>query len=93
LIRREARQITAPAGRFIVLDCMAYHCGGVNRSQADRRAVNHVYTIAMLRQQIDLPTALGEGFTADPAMRQLLGFAHPQPRSVEDYYAIRERKR
>lgn len=93
LIRCEARQITAPAGRFIVLDCMAYHRGGVNRSQADRRAINHVYTIAMLRQQIDLPTALGEGFTADPAMRQLLGFAHPQPRSVEDYYAIRERKR
>ncbi|MGG5818213.1 phytanoyl-CoA dioxygenase family protein [Falsiroseomonas sp. HW251] len=92
LIRREARQVAAPAGCFIVLDCMAYHRGGVNRSGMDRRAVNHLYGIAILRQQIDLPAALGEGFTADPALRQLLGLAHPQPRSVEEYYAIRERK-
>jgi ectoine hydroxylase-related dioxygenase (phytanoyl-CoA dioxygenase family) len=92
MIRREARQVAAPAGHFIVLDCMAYHCGGENRSVAHRRAVNHVYTIAMMRQQIDLPAALGEAFTADPALRELLGFAHPQPRSVEEWFAIRERK-
>lgn len=91
-VRREARQIAAPPGHFIVLDCMTFHGGGRNRSGRDRRAVNHVYTIAHMRQQIDLPAFLGEGFTSDPALRRLLGFAHPQPRSLEEYYTIRERR-
>lgn len=92
LIRREERQVTAPAGHFIVLDCMVFHGGGQNRTAQDRRAVNHVYTIAHLRQQIDLPAMLGAGFTADAKLRQLLGFNHPQPRSIEEYLAQRERK-
>jgi ectoine hydroxylase-related dioxygenase (phytanoyl-CoA dioxygenase family) len=92
LIRREERQVTAPAGHFIVLDCMAFHGGGQNRTGQDRRAVNHVYTIAHMRQQIDLPALLGEGFTVEPKLRQLLGFQHPQPRSIEEYLAQRERK-
>lgn len=92
LIRREERQVTAPAGHFIVLDCMAFHGGGQNRSATDRRAVNHVYTIAHMRQQIDLPAMLGEGFTDDPRLRQLLGLHHPQPRSVAEYLEQRARK-
>lgn len=85
VLRAQRRQISAPAGSFLVLDCMLWHGGGVNRSAQDRRAVNHVYTIAMMRQQIDLPAYLGEGFTRDERLRQLLGFRHPQPRSVEEY--------
>jgi ectoine hydroxylase-related dioxygenase (phytanoyl-CoA dioxygenase family) len=81
----QARQIAAPAGSFLVLDCMTYHCGGVNRTGRDRRAVNHVYTIAMIRQQIDLTAYLGPDFSADPAVRQLLGLSHPTARSVSEY--------
>lgn len=88
-VRREARQVEAPAGHFIVLDCMVFHGGGVNRSAQDRRAVNHVYTIAHMRQQIDLPVMLGESFTSDPGLRQLLGFRHKQPRSIEEFLAAR----
>lgn len=93
VLRAQRRQVSAPAGSFLVLDCMIWHGGGVNRAARDRRAVNHVYTIAMMRQQIDLPACLGEGFTRDPRLRQLLGFQHPQPRSVEEYLAGQARKR
>jgi ectoine hydroxylase-related dioxygenase (phytanoyl-CoA dioxygenase family) len=92
VIAAHAKQIEAPAGSFLVLDCMAYHSGGTNRSVEDRRAVNHVYTIAMMRQQIDLPAYLGEAFSADPKIRQLLGFNHPTARSVEEFIAQREAK-
>lgn len=85
VIASQARQLEAPAGSFLVLDCMTYHRGGMNRTDSDRRAVNHVYTIAMLRQQIDLPAYLGSAYSRDPAILQLLGFHHPTARSVEEF--------
>jgi ectoine hydroxylase-related dioxygenase (phytanoyl-CoA dioxygenase family) len=92
VLAAQAKQIEAPAGSFLVLDCMAYHCGGTNRSAQDRRAVNHIYTAAMMRQQIDLPAYLGEAFSTDPRIRQLLGFNHPTARSVEDFIGQRKAK-
>lgn len=93
VLRAQRRQIAAPAGSFLVLDCMVWHGGGQNRTARDRRAVNHVYTIAMMRQQIDLPAFLGDDFTQDPTFRQLLGFGHPQPRSAQEYLRMQAAKR
>ena len=58
VLAAHTKQIAAPAGSFLVLDCMTYHCGGSNRTAQDRRAVNHVYSIALMRQQIDLPAPI-----------------------------------
>src|SRR5262249_26064982 len=44
-------QICAAAGSFIVLDCMVYHRGGVNRTGRPRRAMNHVYSVPIMRPQ------------------------------------------
>lgn len=85
----QAVKVTAPAGSFIVLDCMVYHSGGVNVSAQPRRAVNHVYSIPLLRQQIDLAAALGEDFATAPDLRRLLGYDVRQPRSVGEYLASR----
>lgn len=89
-VRANERIVTAPAGSFIVLDCMVYHCGGANCSGRDRRAVNHVYSIGLIKQQIDLPAYLGEEFSADPDIRRLLGYGASPARSPEDYYRGRE---
>lgn len=91
-IGAQALNVTAPAGSFIVLDCMVFHSGGVNVSPNARRAVNHVYSIPLLRQQIDLPAALGNDFAASPEVRRLLGYDVPQPRSVTEYLAGRAPK-
>jgi hypothetical protein len=91
-IRTNERVVTAPAGSFLVLDCMVYHRGGSNRSGKDRRAVNHMYTVGLMRQQIELPALLGDGFTADPRLRRLLGFDYAAPRSTAEYYEGRQRK-
>lgn len=79
-------QVSAPAGSFIVLDCMAFHRGGVNRTARPRRAVNHVYSAPMLRQQLDLPALLGPDYTSDPDIRRFLGYDVRTPASVAAYY-------
>lgn len=84
-------QVAAPAGSFIVLDCMVYHVGGVNQTSAPRRAVNHVYTIPLLKQQISLPEALGSEFTDNRDAKELLGYGFLVPNSVDQYYAGRKK--
>jgi len=91
-VEAEAATIAAPAGSFIILDCMMFHSGGVNLTERPRRAVNHVYSIPLLRQQIDLPNTLGETFVADGDLRRLLGFDVRTPRSVSEYLAGRGKK-
>jgi ectoine hydroxylase-related dioxygenase (phytanoyl-CoA dioxygenase family) len=91
-IETQTVSVTPPAGSFIVLDCMVFHSGGVNVTAKPRRAVNHVYSIPLIRQQIDLPSALGEGFVADGMVRKLLGYDVRQPRSVREFIASRARK-
>ena len=89
-IERHAVQISAPAGSFIVLDCMLYHRGGVNRTPSARRGVNHVYTCAFIRQQIDIPSVLG-GDLARPELSDLLGYRYRLPRSIPEFLAMRRR--
>jgi hypothetical protein len=72
---------------------MLYHRGGTNSSRdSPRRAVNHVYTIPFFKQQIDLPAALGEEYSASPETRRLLGYKDRTARSVEEYYASRKKE-
>jgi hypothetical protein len=91
-IRQNEKPVTAPAGSFLLLDCMVYHRGGQNRSGKDRRAANHVYTIGLMRQQIELPALLGPDFAADAKVRRLLGYDYVAPRSPAEYYEGRWRK-
>ena len=74
-IRNHAVQIMARKGSFIILDCMTFHSGGINRTSTARRAINHVITVPFIRQQINLPKFLGEKFTQDPEVRKFLGYS------------------
>ena len=91
-VKTQALPIAAPAGSFIVLDCMLFHSGGVNTTAKPRRAINHVYTIPLIRQQINLPSALGDAFTDDSKLRRLLGYGVREPASVAEYLAGRPKK-
>ncbi len=84
--------IEAPAGAYLVLDCMLYHSGGVNRTAKARRAVNHVYTLPFIRQQIDLPSLLGSEKTLPPNVARLLGYGNEAARSTAEYYQTRRSK-
>ena len=88
-VEEEAVTVSAPAGCFIILDCMTFHTGSINSTDRARRAVNHVYSIPLLRQQIDLPGALGDTYTRNSDIRKLLGYDVSSPASIADYLVSR----
>lgn len=74
------RAIAAPRGAFIVMDGMTFHSGSPNRTDRPRRAVNHVYSLPFIKQQIDL----SEVFALNKDERT--------PENVAAYYESRRRK-
>ena len=66
--------VIAEPGSFIVFDSMLFHRAGANRSSGVRRAVNHVFAVPIIAQQISLPAALGGKYADDPRLAQLLGY-------------------
>ncbi len=64
----------ASAGSVILFDAMLIHRAGSNSSQNVRCAINHVYTAPILKQQYDLPRALGPAADFDDAMQRMLGY-------------------
>ena len=90
-VTSKARQITASAGSFIVLDGMLFHRGGENKTSSQRRAVNHLYTTAFIKQQIDIRSALADQPAPPSDVADLLGFKYQVPRTIADYLKARRR--
>lgn len=65
--------VEAPAGSFIVFDAMLFHRAGRNVSGGPRRAVNHVYGLPILAQQVSIAPLVADACAADPALARLLG--------------------
>lgn len=86
---RHAVQLEAPAGSYILMDCMLYHAGGPNSTTQPRRAVNQVFNVPFFKQQINLPNNLKmQDFNNQE--QAILGFRFKEPASVEAYLAFRE---
>ena len=81
--------VEAPAGSFIVFDAMLFHRAGHNVSGVPRRAVNHVYGLPILAQQVSIAALVPEACAMDPAMAKLLGVDAAPAASVA---AWRERR-
>lgn len=89
-VKRNAVQVEARAGQYIILDCMVYHSGGHNSTSIARRAVNHVYTIPYFKQQIKLPGSINSMDLSSSEL-ELLGFDYQEPTSVEEYLMKKDR--
>ena len=81
--------VTAEPGSFIVFDSMLFHRAGANRSDRPRRAINQVYSVPIIAQQISLAEAMPSTYASDPALARLFGFEVAPARSVT---AWRERR-
>jgi len=88
-VKKNAIQIQAKAGSFILLDCMLFHAGGFNSTTAERRAVNHVYNIPYFKQQINIPMSMNDRVLSAEA-KSILGFNYNEPKSVVDYLSTRK---
>lgn len=90
-LHRNAIQVKAKAGQFIVLDCMLFHSGGFNKTTKERRAINHLFNIPYFKQQINL----SQNLCADnlsPEVQQLLGFNLQETESISEYLNSRLKK-
>lgn len=92
VVGRLERPIEAKAGSYLVLDSMTYHRGGRNTTGTPRRAVNNVYVLPFLKQQIALPRLLGGKYGDDPALARLLGYDSDPPASLEEWWAGRDKR-
>lgn len=84
--------VEAEPGSFIVFDSMLFHRAGDNQSDRPRRAVNQVFTIPLIAQQISLPDALDGRHSDDPALARLLGYDAAPARSAVDWRERRTRR-
>ncbi|HEV7164515.1 MAG TPA: phytanoyl-CoA dioxygenase family protein [Gammaproteobacteria bacterium] len=91
-VQKNAIQVEAKAGSFILLDCMVFHAGGFNGTEKPRRAVNHVFNIPYFKQQINIPKNMKNTELSDE-VKELLGFGHLEPESIADYLSSRVGKK
>jgi ectoine hydroxylase-related dioxygenase (phytanoyl-CoA dioxygenase family) len=75
----------APAGAIVVFDAMCFHRGGVNRGRAPRRAVNTLYGVPLLAQQVLFTPKPG----LEPALARRLGLDY---QAAPDVDAWREKR-
>lgn len=87
-LNRNAVQLRAKAGQYILLDCMMFHSGGYNKTAKERRAVNHVFNIPYFKQQINLPGNLPASDLSSEA-RTLLGYNVQEATSIANFLASR----
>jgi ectoine hydroxylase-related dioxygenase (phytanoyl-CoA dioxygenase family) len=73
-VRSHEVTVTAPAGSVLIFDSMVFHRGGLNTSPSVRRAINHMYTLPLIKPQISFPRALKGKFREDPFLRKFLGY-------------------
>jgi hypothetical protein len=89
-IQKNALQVEARSGQYILLDCMIFHSGGFNCTNVERRAVNHVYTIPYFKQQIKLSELL-RNVDIKPDQMELFGIGFEEPSSILQYISNRTR--
>jgi ectoine hydroxylase-related dioxygenase (phytanoyl-CoA dioxygenase family) len=87
------RGLCAPAGSVVVFDSMLYHRGGHNSSSGVRRAINNIYTLPLIKQQISLPSILGGRHSEDPFLAKLLGYESETDANVIEFRKKRLRRR
>ena len=73
-IESHSKQILAKAGSVILFDSMLFHKAGYNSSNFIRRAINNVYVVPILKQQINLPLALKGKYKEDNFLSKFLGY-------------------
>jgi ectoine hydroxylase-related dioxygenase (phytanoyl-CoA dioxygenase family) len=91
-VKKNAVQVSAKAGSFILLDCMVFHAGGFNSTTQVRRAVNHVYNIPFFKQQINIPLNMVQPDILSVQAKELLGFKDGEPTSIIEYLEARKSK-
>jgi ectoine hydroxylase-related dioxygenase (phytanoyl-CoA dioxygenase family) len=67
-------QIIASPGDAVVFNALTYHRAGINKSNNIRRAINNLYTLPIIQQQINFSRMMNGRFKDDNFLAGLLGY-------------------
>jgi len=81
----QVRVAEARAGSVLVFDSMLFHRGGLNRSKRVRRAINHMYTLPLIKQQLSFPQMLCGMYRDDPFLGKFLGYESESGANVKSW--------
>lgn len=87
-----AVHVTGRAGTVLLFDSNLWHAASPNRNGEPRRALTLTFTRPFMKPQMDFPTLVGEGFSDDPRVLEVLGFRSRVPQSHDDWYQPPERR-
>jgi ectoine hydroxylase-related dioxygenase (phytanoyl-CoA dioxygenase family) len=73
-VRAHETLIEAAPGSVLIFDSMMFHRGGLNTSSDVRCAINHMFSLPLIKPQISLARALSGKYADDPFLRKLLGY-------------------
>ena len=76
-------------GDVIVFDSWVYHKAGYNSSDIIRYGVNHVFTLPILKQQINIPRMLGNKKVENELLQKILGYTFEIKSGVNEYRSNR----
>ena len=84
-VRRHAVPVECEPGDVVLADSACYHRGGFNMGDQIRHVVVTIYTVPVIRQNVDYPTLLDGKYSDDPTLRMLFGYDTKLPSSDLDY--------
>lgn len=79
--QRRALQVSCGVGDVVLLDSSLYHRTEVNPGPDVRHTVVTIYTVPMIRQNVNYPRLLEGRWADDPILGHLMGYATAMPES------------
>ncbi len=84
-VKKHEYQIVANPGDAIIFNALTYHRAGINRSVGVRRAINNLYTLPIIQQQINFSRMLKGKYRQNPFLAGFLGYRWETADSVIDW--------
>ena len=86
-VAENIQKILAPAGAVITFDSMLFHRAGYNTTNQSRSLIVMVFTLPLIKQQICIPTMLGDPkkLAFNPEQIDILGYGSESATSVLDW--------
>lgn len=87
-----AEYLTGKAGTVVLFDSNLWHSASTNIDGLTRRALTMTYSRPFIKPQMDYCKLVGEHFSSDPDVMQVIGFRSRVPQSHEDWYQPYDRR-
>jgi len=84
-VQRHAVPMICEPGDIFLMDSACYHRGGLNVGNEIRHSVVTIYTVPVIRQNVDYPRLLAGKYSSDPELRMLFGYNTKMPSSDLEY--------